>query len=76
MTVTEASKRIGISPSTLYQLVAARKIPHYRVGGKIIFQEEDIASFLAGCRVAASSGEAARPMPRLKLKHISLGRGS
>ena len=72
MTVTEASKRIGISPSKLYQLVANRKIAHYRVGGKIIFHDDDIAAFLAGCRIPTVPTETAFAMPRLKLKHIKL----
>ena len=76
MTIIEASKRIGISPSKLYQLVAARQIAHYRVGGKIIFHDDDIAAFMAGCRIAAAPTESLPPMPRLKLKHISLSRGS
>jgi excisionase family DNA binding protein len=51
MTVTQAAKKIGISASKLYQLVTARKIAHYRVGGKIIFGDDDISAFLAECRV-------------------------
>lgn len=75
MTVTEASKRIGISPSKLYQLVADRKIAHYRIGGQIIFHDDDIAAFLAGCRIPTVPNETASPMSRLKLKHINLRSG-
>jgi excisionase family DNA binding protein len=76
MTISQASKRIGISPSKLYQLVGARRIGHYRVGGKIIFSENDITSFLAGCHVSAIPAENIPQPPRLKLKHIRLSRGS
>jgi excisionase family DNA binding protein len=76
MTVIETSKRIGISPSKLYQLVAARKIGHYRIGGKIIFHEDDIAAFLADCRITTVPTETAPAIPRLRLKHINLSRGS
>jgi excisionase family DNA binding protein len=72
MTVIEASKKIGISPSKLYQLIAARQIAHYRVGGKILFSDEDIIAFLAGCRVGVAAAPAATPRPRLQLKHLKL----
>jgi excisionase family DNA binding protein len=75
MTVTEASKRIGISPSKVYQLAADRKITHYRIGGKIVFHDDDIEAFLAGCRIPTVANETASPMPRLKLKHITLQGG-
>ena len=75
MTVIEASKRIGISPSKLYQLLAARKLAHYRVDGKIIIHEDDVAAFLAGCRIPTVPTETASSMPRLKLKHINLHSG-
>ena len=55
MSINEASKKIGISRSKLYQLASARQIAHYRVGGKIIFTNEDIEIFLATCRVGAVS---------------------
>jgi excisionase family DNA binding protein len=72
MTVKQASERIGIRPSRLYQLVATRQIAHYRVGGRLIIHE--IAAFLAGCRIAAAPIQAATPLPRLR--HITLSRGS
>jgi excisionase family DNA binding protein len=72
MTVTEASKMIGISNSKLYQLVAARKITHYRVGGKIIFHDEDVAAFLTSCRVGMAAPARTAPPTRLHLKHLVL----
>jgi excisionase family DNA binding protein len=76
MTIMQAAKKIGISASKLYQLVAARQIAHYRVGGKIIFGEDDIASFLAGRHVSATPTANIAQPPRLKLKHLNLSRGS
>jgi excisionase family DNA binding protein len=75
MTISEAARTIGISASKLYQLVAARRIAHYRVGGKIILTEEHVAAFLAGCHVAAAPAASIPQPPRLKLKHIRLSRG-
>ena len=72
MTIMEAAKKIGISTSKLYQLVAARHIAHYRVSGKIVFCEDDITSFLASCRVPTVTRSVAPPSPKLRLKHLSL----
>jgi excisionase family DNA binding protein len=72
--VKEAARRLGISVSKLYQLAAGRRIGHYRIGGKILFSEQDIAAFLSGCRVgvAADTPVASAPRVPLKLKHIRL----
>lgn len=61
MSVKEAAKRIGISRSLCYQLVAERRIPHRRVGGKgrrgrIVIEEEDIRAFMESCRREAVAG--------------------
>ena len=74
MTVNEAAKRIGISPSKLYQLVARREIAHYRlgVGGKIILADADIDAFMARCRVGTADVPPAVPSPRVVLKHLNL----
>jgi excisionase family DNA binding protein len=70
MTVAETALRLGISASKLYQLVRARRISHHRIDGKILFSDEDIESFLAGCRVEAVAP--APPQPRLHLKHLNV----
>jgi excisionase family DNA binding protein len=72
MTIAQAANRIGISKSKLYQLVAARAIVHYRVGGKILFSESDVDSFLASCRVGAVTTVATAPRFQPKLKHLRL----
>ena len=73
MTVSEASRKIGVSISKMYQLVSGRKISHYRVGGQILLDEGDIATFLASCRVPRSERFTAQPrISQPKLKHLSL----
>lgn len=72
MTVKEAAKRIGISASKLYQLAAAGRIGHYRVGGKIIFSDADVDAFLASCRVGVATHPVATPRTRPRLKHLNL----
>jgi excisionase family DNA binding protein len=51
MNVQEAARRIGVSRSKLYQLVASRRIAHYRVGAKILFADEDIRAYVNACRI-------------------------
>jgi excisionase family DNA binding protein len=72
MTVTEAAKKIGVSCSKLYQLVAGRAIAHYRIGGKIVFFDSDVEAYLASCRVGAVTPSVTAPRLRPKLKHLSL----
>jgi excisionase family DNA binding protein len=67
-TVSEAAPLIGVSESTLYTLVNQRKITHLRIGGKILFRQQDIDDFLNGCVV-----EREETQPALSgLKHIKL----
>ena len=72
MTVNEAARRIGISASKVYQLVSARRIALYRIGGKIIFSEPDVASYLESCHVGTAAPVAAVSHIAPKLKHLSL----
>lgn len=72
MTVAEAAKKIGISTSKIYQLAAARRISHYRVGGKPIFSDDDVAAFLASCRVGVATPAATTHRSTIKLKHLHL----
>ena len=72
MTVAETAKKIGVSCSKLYQLVAARAIAHYRIGGKIIFADQDIDAYLASCRVGAVTPTVTAPRMHPKLKHVNL----
>jgi excisionase family DNA binding protein len=74
MTVTQAAEKIGISPSKLYQLAGNRQIAHYRIGGKIIFSEQDVAAFLEACRVGTAAPVMRKAPPvRPVLRHLSVG---
>ena len=72
MTVAEAARKIGVSASKLYQLVAARAIAHYKIGGKIVFSDADVDAFLTTCRIGVATPKAAPRCARLKLKHLNL----
>ena len=46
ITVKEASRLLTIGKSTLYRLSAAKSIPHYRVGGRLVFSENELLAFM------------------------------
>lgn len=68
--VKEASRKLGVSASTLYQLASRRAIAHYKVGGKILFKPEDLDVYLESCRVGVASAAPA-PRARVALKHLT-----
>ena len=81
LTIKHAADRLGISPSKMYQLVTRRRVPHYRIGGKILFDESDVEGYKQKCRVGAAGdhdGDAAPPAaaPTTRLKHLTLRHGA
>lgn len=71
MTVKQAASRLEASPSTVYALVAAGRLGHFRVGlgrGAIRITEDHISAFVAGKPVAAP------PPPRrqVRLRRLEL----
>lgn len=66
LSAKQAARQLGISRSKLYELAAARKVPHYRIDGKLLFEAEDLATYKLSCRVGPT------PAPRMfpRLKHI------
>jgi excisionase family DNA binding protein len=72
MNVNEVSKKLDVSASKVYQLASARKISHYRIGGKIVFTDADVDAYLASCRVAKVAPVATAPRISVKLKHLNL----
>ncbi len=47
MTVKEAAEYIGASEYKTYDLVRNKKIPHFKVGAKILFRKEAIDRWVA-----------------------------
>lgn len=71
LNVKKAADRLGISPATLYLLVAARRISHLRIGvgrGGIRFTDDQLAAYLQSCRVEP----ALAPVCPHRLKHLSV----
>jgi len=46
LTVKELCKWIRLSRSNVYALVSASKIPHAKVGGKILFDKQKIKTWI------------------------------
>ena len=74
MKVAQAASYLGISASTVYALVASKRIAHLRVGngrGGIRFTDEQLQGYLSACVVepAGASIVVARRLKHLRLNH-------
>ena len=54
LSVKSAAATLGISASKLYALVEEHAIPHFRIGGKILFDSEDVNAWKQNCRVGTA----------------------
>ena len=54
MTVDEVSKLLRVSRQTIYNMIRAGKIPHFRVGNKVRFNRADIEAMM---KPIATTGE-------------------
>jgi excisionase family DNA binding protein len=52
LTAREAAEKLTVSTRKVYNLVAAGKLPHYRINNTVRIAEEDIEDYLADCRIA------------------------
>lgn len=41
----------GVSIPTLNRLKKAGKLPHHKIGGRVVFTSEDVEQFLSLCKV-------------------------
>jgi predicted DNA-binding transcriptional regulator AlpA len=60
ITLKEAARRLGISPSWIYSHRAAGDLPFdflQPVPGRILFDSADVNDYLAACRKRAENGE-------------------
>jgi len=46
ISVKSAAKELGLSPSTVYQLVREKKIPHVRAGDRVLLNLEKVIAAL------------------------------
>lgn len=76
LTVKQAAEVLGVSPSLVYSLIAARELEHVRVGfgrGLIRIPEHSILDYQKRRAVPAVGVAVSRaPRPGPRLKHIDL----
>jgi excisionase family DNA binding protein len=53
LSVARTAALIGISPHTLRSWLRQRRLPHVRLGRRILFDPRDLEEFVAANRVAA-----------------------
>jgi excisionase family DNA binding protein len=51
LTTNEASKIINLAKSTVYAYASKNKIPHYKIGGKILFTNADLISWIKSKKI-------------------------
>lgn len=53
LTVEEVMELTSIKRGTLYKLTSKRKIPHFKIGKKIIFKRDEVMEFIERFKVNA-----------------------
>lgn len=49
--VKQASKFLNLSKVSIYRLTSKKKIPHYKIGSKILFDKEKLIDFIGNLEV-------------------------
>jgi len=53
--IKELSTLVGVSVATLNRLKAKEKLPHHKIGGRVVFFPSDVEEFLSSCAVKATN---------------------
>ncbi len=71
--VSDVARRLNLSQSKVYELIDARVLPHYRIGGAIRVSEEQLAAFLDEKKREPKDRERRRSTTRpAVLRHVRL----
>lgn len=46
LSIQQAANLLSVSKTKVYQLVENRRIPHYRLDGRVLFSEEQLEEYL------------------------------
>lgn len=46
LSINEAAQLLGLSTSTLYKKTSARSIPFFKIGGRVLFEEEMLEQWI------------------------------
>ena len=55
LSVNQAAEILGVSEVSIRRFVKEKRIPHRRIGDRILFTESDIEDYLASIKVPAVS---------------------
>lgn len=76
LTVRQVADRLGLSQSSVYQLIESRQLAHHRLGtnkGAIRVSEADLLAYLNACRESTGTQRRKERRPvRATLKHLKL----
>ena len=53
LTVNDVARRLSVSPSKVYSLIAAGTLPAYRIGSSIRIRPEELTDFIQSNRTGA-----------------------
>ena len=53
--IAEVARLLGISRSKLYELCAAGKVPHVKIGSRVLFRPEALETWVLAQEVPAGS---------------------
>jgi excisionase family DNA binding protein len=56
LSVAELAKKLKLQRSSVYDLTSAKRIPHFKLGGKLLFSEEEIDRWIDRQRVDLGTG--------------------
>jgi len=56
LNVSEVAVLLGIAEATVYAWTSAKKIPYFRIGGRVRFEEQTIREWLNERRVEPITG--------------------
>lgn len=62
--VQETALRTGLSRHTIYAWVHQRRIPHAKLGRRVLFDPREIGQWLEGCKVRPSGSDGAGLRPQ------------
>ena len=49
--IKELSKMTGVSVSTINRVKRAGKLPHHKIGKRVVLTPEDVTQFIGSCKV-------------------------
>jgi excisionase family DNA binding protein len=53
LTLDEVVRVLPLAKGTLYRYTSKGQIPHYKVGGRLVFDKEEIHAWIRGCAKGA-----------------------